>query len=181
MSELIGYQERTTWMGQEILTLADIWPDNPRAMIVGLNPAPTSVEAGHYYQGRAGQGQLRKLAATGLFELPGGRHFEKAALASGVGFTDVVKRPTTGEGGVTKAEIAYGSRLLADNLSARNVGLVICVFRHPVKELLGVEGRSGMQEKRTLWGAQVFRMPGPYDKRETVEKVLAELTGSLRN
>ena len=108
-------------MGAEILTLADIWPQQPRAMIVGLNPAPTSVEAGHYYQGRAGQGQLRKLASAGLFELPSGRHFEKAALAAGVGFTDIVKRPTTGEDGVTKAEITHGSQLLTEALSARNV------------------------------------------------------------
>ncbi|MBT9605752.1 uracil-DNA glycosylase family protein [Microbacterium sp.] len=180
MSDLIGYQERTTWMGQETLTLADLWPDNPRAMIVGLNPAPTSVETGHYYQGRAGQGQLRKLAAAGLFGLPSGRHFEEAALAARVGFTDIVKRPTTGEDGVAKAEVAHGSRLLADNLSARNVGFIVCVFRHPVKALLGTEGVPGMQEKRTSWGAQVFRMPGPYDKRDTVEKMLAELTERLQ-
>ncbi|WP_426186093.1 uracil-DNA glycosylase family protein [Microbacterium sp. TWP3-1-2b2] len=180
MSELIGYQERTVWMREEILTLADIWPGSPKAMIVGLNPAPTSVEAGHYYQGRAGQGQLRKLAAAGLFALPTGHHFEEAALAARIGFTDIVKRPTTGESGVTKAEIAHGSQLLAEHLSARDVGLVVCVFRHPVKAILGIEGVPGIQEKRTSWGAQVFRMPGPYDKRETVEEILAELTESLR-
>lgn len=181
MSELIGYQERSTWMGKEILTLADIWPEDPTAMIVGLNPAPTSVEAGHYYQGRAGQGQLRKLAAAGLFALPTGRQFEEEALAADVGFTDIVKRPTTGEDGVTKAEIAHGSQLLAEKLSARDVKLIVCVFRHPVKALLGIDGAPGMQEKRTSWGAQVFRMPGPHSKREAVERVMAQLTNSLRN
>lgn len=181
MSELIGYQERSTWMDEEILTLADIWPESPTAMIVGLNPAPPSVEAGHYYQGRAGQGQLRKLAAAGLFALPTGRQFEEEALAAGVGFTDIVKRPTTGEDGVTKAEIAHGSQLLAEKLSARDVKLIVCVFRHPVKALLGIDGAPGMQEKRTSWGAQVFRMPGPYGKREAVERVMAQLTNSLRN
>lgn len=35
MTDLIGYQERVDWMGMEVLTLAEIWPSRPRAMIVG--------------------------------------------------------------------------------------------------------------------------------------------------
>ncbi|MDL9980087.1 uracil-DNA glycosylase family protein [Microbacterium sp. ASV49] len=175
MKDLIGYQERTNWMGEEILTLADIWPDQPRAMIVGLNPAPPSVEAGHYYQGRSGQGQLRRLAAARLLDMPSGRHFEDAVLAAGVGFTDIVKRPTTGEDGVSKAEIAHGSGLLADALSARGVELIVCVFRQPVKALLGDEGSPGIQAKRTPWGAQVFRMPGPYQDAASAAVAMQQL------
>lgn len=181
MTELIGYQTRENWMGREVLTLADVWPDVPRAMIVGLNPAPASVEAGHYYQGRVGQGQLRKLAAAGLFRAPTGRNFEDAALAAGVGFTDIVKRPSHGEGDVGADEIHYGSAQLADNLRSRHVGLIVSVFRHPVKVLLGSEGVAGMQSKRTSWGARVFRMPGPFDKRENVERVMLELSSHLKS
>lgn len=179
MTELIGYQAREDWMGREVLTLADVWPDEPRAMIVGLNPAPSSVEAGHYYQGQVGQGQLRKLAAAGLFRAPSGRYFEDAALAAGVGFTDIVKRPSRGEGDVGADEIRFGSAQLADNLQSRGVQLIVCVFRHPVKVLLGAEGVPGMQAKRTSWGARVFRMPGPFDKRENVERVMSELSAHL--
>lgn len=179
MDKLIGYQAREDWMGHEILTLADVWPAEPRAMIVGLNPAPSSVEAGHYYQGQVGQGQLRKLAAAGLFRAPSGRHFEEAALAARVGFTDIVKRPSRGEGDVGADEIRYGSAQLTVNLRARGVGLIVCVFRHPVKVLLGTEGVVGMQSKVTPWGARVFRMPGPFDKRENVERVMSELSAHL--
>lgn len=163
-------------MGQQILTLADIWPEQPRAMIVGLNPAPASVEAGHYYQGRSGQTQLRRLAATGLFEAPTHPYFEESALTTGIGFTDIVKRPTRGEDGVSPREIRVGSELLTKSLSDRNVDLVICVFRHPVKALLGTEGTPGLQAKRTPWGAQVFRMPGPFERREYAAQVMAELS-----
>ena len=179
MDKLIGYQAREHWMGHEVLTLADVWPAEPRAMIVGLNPAPSSVEVGHYYQGQVGQSQLRKLAAAGLFGAPSGRHFEKAALAARVGFTDIVKRPSRGEGDVGADEIRYGSAQLTDNLRARGVGLIVCVFRHPVKVLLGSEGVAGMQPKVTPWGARVFRMPGPFDKREKVERVMSELSEYL--
>lgn len=166
-------------MGSEVLTLADIWPDTPRAMIVGLNPAPSSVEAGHYYQGQVGQGQLRKLARAGLFAEPTGRYFEEAALAAGVGFTDIVKRPSRGEGDVRSDEIRHGSARLADDLRSRGVDLVVCVFRHPVKVLLGDEGKPGVQAARTIWGAQVFRMPGPFDSRDNVAHVMAQLTSLL--
>ncbi|MFC4828254.1 uracil-DNA glycosylase family protein [Agromyces aurantiacus] len=163
-------------MGSQILTLADVWPDDPRAMIVGLNPAPESVAAGHYYQGRAGRGQLLKLADTGLFPRPSGPHFEGVALASGVGFTDIVKRPSVGEGDVTKEEIRYGSAQLADKLGSAGMGLVICVFRHPVRALLGTDTGPGLQPTITSWGGRVFRMPGPYDKRENVQRVLQQLS-----
>ena len=68
--DLTAYQTQTEWMGEPVLTLAALWPEQPRAMIVGLNPAPASVEVGHYYQGRSGQRQLLRLADAGLFEGP---------------------------------------------------------------------------------------------------------------
>lgn len=181
MTELVGYQAQVDWMGTEVLTLADIWPENPRAVIVGLNPAKTSVDAGHYYQGRAGQGQLRRLADAGLFRATSSRYFEDAALAAGVGFTDIVKRPSVGEGDVRPEEIRYGSATLAEQLAVRKVPLVVCVFRHPVKVLLGSEGSPGIQAKTTSWGARVFRMPGPYDKRGNVVRVMNELRHVLGN
>lgn len=162
-------------MGAEVLTLADVWPEQPRAMIVGLNPAPTSVAEGHYYQGKVGQVQLRRLADAGLFPQPAGRYFEEVAISAGVGFTDIVKRPSRGEGDVRKAEIAHGARALGEKLSARGVPLIVCVFRHPVAALLGSAGTPGVQSRRTTWGAQVFRMPGPFDRRDRVAETMAEL------
>jgi TDG/mug DNA glycosylase family protein len=110
---LVGYQAWIEWMDAPVLTLADLWPLRPRAMVVGLNPAPTSVEVGHYYQGRSGQRQLRRLMEAGLFEpreVDG--QFEETALRSGVGFTDIVKRPSRGEKDVTTVEIEHGRSAL---------------------------------------------------------------------
>ncbi|GAA4178453.1 uracil-DNA glycosylase family protein [Gryllotalpicola koreensis] len=172
---LIGYQCIADWMGDPVLTLADLWPEHPRAMIVGLNPAPVSVAAGHYYQGQTGQRQLSRLVEAGVFARPVGHAFEESALAAGIGFTDIVKRPTKGEGGVSAIEIEQGRRALRDKLAACEVPLVICVFRHPVRALLGAEGAPGVQRHRTDWGAAVFRMPGPFDARDRVASVMAQL------
>ena len=165
-------------MGTEYLSLSDLLPAGPRAMIVRLNPSPVSVEAGHYYQGRVGQRQLRRLASAGLFKLAdGARTFEDAALASGVGFTDIVKRPTVGEKDLVAGELGHGRGQLALKLGALGVPLPICVFRHPVEALLGrkVAGGPGLQQARTDWGAHVFRMPGPFETHAKAELVMEEL------
>lgn len=121
---------------------------------------------------------MHRLAAAGLFTLPdGARTFEDAAIAAGVGFTDIVKRPTVGERDLVTGELEHGRHLLAEKLGALDVPLVVCVFRHPVGALLGRKavGGPGLQQARTAWGAQVFRMPGPFDPAVTVDAVMAEL------
>lgn len=172
---LIGFQSRENWLGEPVLTLADIWPENPAAMIVGLNPAPSSVRAGHYYQGRSGQRQLMRLVQCGLIGEPSGGHFEEAALARRIGFTDIVKRPSIGEGDVTAAEIDHGRTVLETALAAHAVPLIICVFRQPVEALLGSAGPPGFQEARTSWGGRVFRMPGPFARKDVADAVMRTL------
>lgn len=50
---MTGHQVVEDWMGQEVTTLADLIPSPCRVLVVGINPAPASVAAGHYYQGPA--------------------------------------------------------------------------------------------------------------------------------
>ncbi|QCU77187.1 hypothetical protein E7744_02350 [Citricoccus sp. SGAir0253] len=177
---LVGYQERAEWLGEPILTLRDLWPQDARAMIVGLNPSPVSVAAGHYYQGPVGQRQLRSLAEAGLFTLAQDQHaFEEAALAAGVGFTDIVKKPTVGEKDLTAEDLRVGREQLRAKLDAHPVDLIVCVFRHPVEALLGHPGRPGFQEERTASGARIFRMPGPFAATRPRQAVLAQLRDAL--
>lgn len=177
---LIGFQQRLTWQGQEVLTLADIWPETPKAMIVGLNPAPASVQAGHYYQGQVGQRQMTRLIDAGLFDAPkDGTFLEGEAERGGVGFTDLVKRPSRGEGDITQAEQEHGRAELITQLSARAVPLVICVFRHPANAIMGGKSEIGFQHQPTPWGGHLFRMPGPYENRSVAASHLATLRSFL--
>jgi TDG/mug DNA glycosylase family protein len=45
--DLGGHQSLESWMGKTFLTLADLWPAHPKAVVVGINPTPQSVAAGH--------------------------------------------------------------------------------------------------------------------------------------
>ena len=120
--DLWGNQEWAELNGERTLTLRELWPDDPRAMVIGLNPAPVSVKAGHYYQGRFGQRQMTRLSETGLFALGNlGGFVDDLAVASGIGFADLVRRPTPNEGCVSKAEILAGADRIKTELVTRRV------------------------------------------------------------
>lgn len=164
-------------MGTRVLSLIDVWPEHPRAAIVGINPSPGSVAAGHYFQGPLGRRQLGRIADALGWDVPDTGFFEEAGLAQGVGFTDIVKRPTPREVGVSAAELAHGRAVLATKLASRHVRLVIAVYRQPVAALLGAEGSPGLQPTRTSWGAQVFRLPGPFEVPARADEVMRGLVG----
>lgn len=176
---LRGHQAWVEWRGATHLTLASLWPDRPRAVVVGLAPVPCSVEAGHYFQGQVGRRQLERLAATGLFPPPTeGRHHDDGALAAGVGFTNVVRRPASGRDGVTPEEVEHGRREVLREVVDREVELVVCLTRLPVRALLGREGSPGFQPE-PLGGAEVFRMPSPFAPLAEVDLALGTLRSWL--
>ncbi len=156
MFEPIGFQKYVDWLGEEVLSLDDVWPEGPpRAAIVGLGQSALSVAAGHRYQG----GQvvnMRRLARAGLFAEPEGPIWEPVALQAGVGFTDLVRRPI---GPVSMADLRHGAPLLRTTLDAHEPAVVICMSKEPVVALLNEDYPPGVLPIRTAWGGHVFRMP----------------------
>jgi TDG/mug DNA glycosylase family protein len=45
----MSHRATEEWMGQQVETLEDLLRPGLRAVCIGINPAPTSVGAGHYY------------------------------------------------------------------------------------------------------------------------------------
>lgn len=178
MREPIGYQAHVDWLGERVLTLADVWPEGRvRAVIVGLGQSPLSVETGHRYQG--GQAvNMRRLARAGLFAEAEGSIWEPVALDAGVGFTDLVRRPI---GQVFMADLRHGAPLLRTTLAAREPEVVVSMSKEPVVALFGEEYPPGVLPVRTAWGGQVFRMPLvnlPAGRMARVMEELASLLGS---
>lgn len=95
-------------MGTQVRTLADLIPASPRAVCIGINPAPTSVDAGHYYQGQQGQRFFTRLTQAGVLHPVDGQYEDDIAVAAGIGFTDVVKRPTARADAVEPYEMRHG-------------------------------------------------------------------------
>lgn len=176
MAELIGYQQYVEWLGERVLSLADVWPEaGVGAAVVGLGQSPASVRAGHRYQGGQ-QVNLRRLARAGLFDEPDGPIWEPAALDAGVGFTDLVRRPI---GAVYMADLRHGTPLLRATLAVREPGIVICMSKEPVVALFGEEYPPGVVPIHTAWGGQVFRMPLVNLPAGRMAGVMHELTALL--
>ena len=80
--------------GTTLVTLKELLRPDLRAVFVGINPAPVSVAAGHFYQGRLGKRFWTRLQRYGLLsDLPPDRE-DEAAFVQGFGFADLVRRPT---------------------------------------------------------------------------------------
>jgi len=137
---------------------------------------PISVAAGHYYQGNYGQTFFRRLRKIGL--LPDGAGWEDdRAFAAGIGFTDVVKRPTRGEKGLRTGELEHGRPLLEAKLTKLDVPLVIFVFKSAAETLLGRLPAHffGVLPRTKLGEAKVFVMPGPTAPKERETAALQRL------
>src|SRR4051812_36177627 len=100
------------WMGKQVETLADLLRPRLRAVCVGINPAPRSVRAGHYYQGSLGQKFFSRLHQARVVPPGRGGWQDDEAFAAGVGFTDIVKRPTEKASHVRPEEYEHGRVLL---------------------------------------------------------------------
>lgn len=176
---MIGHQTRCDWLGEPVLTLADLLPDNPRAVIVGVNPAPASVAVGHYYQGPLGIRIIRRLRDVGLLADDDG-FADDAALQRGVGFTDIVKRPTRQATDLSARDYEHGRRLLAERLRNVAAPLVIFSFKTAAERFYDrrIEG-AGFRVGLRVGDADVFILPGPYAARPVVDRTLATLRERL--
>lgn len=135
-SEDAGHRVTVEWIGEDVETLEDLLRSDLRAVAIGINPRPKSVAAGHYYQGNYGQTFFRRLRKAGL--LPDGDGFEDdRAVAAGIGFTDVVKRPTRTENDLRPGELGHGRTILEAKLTEFDVPLVIFVFKRAAETVLG--------------------------------------------
>lgn len=114
--------------------------------------------------------------------LPPGDGFEDdRAYRAGIGFTDVVKRPTRSASEVSPHELLTGRHILEDKLRSLEVPLVIFTFKKAATSLLGDFQGHGLLPATRLAGGRVFVMPGPYERWEQTDRALQQLAEELRS
>jgi TDG/mug DNA glycosylase family protein len=169
--ERIG--ELTGGGGGVAATLPDIPPKPGGVLLVGINPAPPSVAAGHYYQGRLGRRLWRRLEEVGLLRdaMPGAE--DEAFAAAGHGLTDLVKRPTRASSELSPDELKTGIDALLGKITEWRPGLVLFAFKEPARRLLGEGVSPGPGAE--IAGVPTFLLSGPYAARAERERIDAEL------
>lgn len=166
-------------MGQEVETLEDLLRPGLRAVCVGINPSPVSVRVGHYYQGRLGKLFYSRLREVGLLPADADRYEDDALFAEGVGFTDIVKRPTARAKELRPDEYEHGRAALVEKLEAVGAPLVIFTYKKTAEVLLGPFRGSGLLPRQEAPPSDPYVMPGPYARREEVRSKLRELRSYL--
>jgi TDG/mug DNA glycosylase family protein len=170
-----GHRVTIPWMDATVTTLEDLLRERLFAVVVGVNPAPPSVAAGHYWQGKTGRTLWRRLRAVGLLPDDFEGYEDDAAFAAGVGFTDVVKRPTASASELSPAELEHGLADLEAKLAEVGAPLVIFAFKKAATTLLGDFEGKGFVSGLRVGASDVFVMLGPYERTETAEATLDEL------
>ncbi len=171
-----GHRVRERWRGEEIETLRDLLRPGLLAVVVGINPSIVSVDTGHYYQGRIGRRLWQRLCQAGLVPKSPRGGEDDAAFAAGVGFTDVVKRPTARANELPADEYRLGAQRVARRLEAARPKLVIFTYKRAAECLLGRFQGNGFLPNVTVADAPVFVMPGPYEPADRVTRTLDQLT-----
>jgi TDG/mug DNA glycosylase family protein len=168
------------WMGESTETLADLLRPGLRAVCVGINPAPRSVRAGHYYQGNLGQRFFSRLSQTGVVPPGRGGWQDDEAFAVDVGFTDIVKRPTERATEVRPEEYEHGQGLLEAKLERYRPAVAIFTFKATAKKLFGNFYGNGFVPGLHLAHSAVYVMPGPYQSASSARLSLEELAAYFR-
>ena len=105
-------------------TLPDYLAHDLDIVFVGLNPGLSSVEAGHYFANKSNR-FWPALNASGLLRVPVDSSTDHLLLNEGIGFTDVVKRPTRGSSDLRAADFRKWAPVLREKLD-RYQPLVAC-------------------------------------------------------
>ncbi len=149
----------------ELDTLTDYLEEGLDLVFVGLNPSSFSVEKGHYFANPRNR-FWAALNRSGLVSEALSPERDTELLRHGIGFTDVVKRPTPQASGLTAADYRRWSPVLRDKLLYYQPGIVcfhgMTGYKGYLKYGEGVTEKPelGLQE-RTIGVSRIFVVPNP--------------------
>jgi|GEM_PF-2333836 len=174
-----GFRATLDWRGSLVETLKDVPPQPDGILLVGINPSPPSVQAGHYYQGRLGRRLWARLERLGLIVSATHGREDEAFADSGNGLTDIVKRPTARASDLDDEELACGASLVREKIRSWNPALILFSFQVAAHRLLGKSAKAGRGP--LCEGVPSFLLSGPYAPAEQTAKVDGELLRLLHD
>jgi TDG/mug DNA glycosylase family protein len=172
---------RMNWLGQRIRTFRDLLPERPRALFVGLNPSPVSLDAGHYHQGRMGRRMWRRLESSGvILPPPPGLYHDEWLFRLGFGLTDLVKRPSPRSRDLTPADFAHGRRRLVALIRKARPPLVCFIYKKAAEVAVARRLPPGADLLAdTIGDSGLFLLPGPYSDEAAARPIFAHLEALL--
>jgi G:T/U-mismatch repair DNA glycosylase len=157
--------------GKRILTLRELLRPGLSAIFVGVNPANTSVQMGHYYQGRIGRRFWKRLQKHHIVPVLTTGQEDDEAFLRGFGFADLVRRPTkSARELLTEEKLAAVSDLRARLSTTGDRPAIVFVF---------TEARKFAKAELEQAGYRVLEMPAPFAGRKDVDCAMGQLKRAL--
>ena len=150
---------------EEFQTLPDYLRAGLDLVFVGLNPSVYSVEVGHYFANPRNR-FWGALNLSGLVNRQVGPEDDASLTELGIGFTDVVKRPTRMGSGLKAADFRHWAPVLKEKLLRYQPGIVCFQgttgYRPYLKYTEGINDKAepGLQPI-TIGQTRVFVVPNP--------------------
>ncbi len=146
-------------------TLTDYLQDGLDIVFVGLNPSSYSVRAGHYFANPRNR-FWAALNRSGLVSEALSPERDAELLKHGIGFTDVVKRPTPQASGLTTADYRHGAPRLRDKLRHYRPRIAcfhgMTGYKAYLKYGEGVNEQPELgRQERCIGSSRVFVVPNP--------------------
>jgi TDG/mug DNA glycosylase family protein len=154
-------------------TLPDLLRDALAVVFIGINPSLFSVSQGHYFARgtnrfwRCFSRSVLSLAARRALGVPELKpEHDRALLAHGFGFTDLVKRPTARAGDLQPQELASGVASLVTKLQ-RHRPRIACFhgmtgYRYVLRELAPTADTPALGPQKLRIGVTLcFVVPNP--------------------
>ena len=167
-------------------TLPDYLQEGLDIVFVGINPSEYSVRVGHYFANPRNR-FWAALNKSGLVDREVSPEDDAKLAQYGIGFTDLVKRPTRQASGLKARDYRLGAPLLQEKL-LRYQPLIVCFHGVTVYQpyLLYVEKvkekpELGLQPS-TIGNSRVFVVPNPSPANAAYSlDVLASWYGRLQD
>ncbi len=146
-------------------TLPDYLAHGLDIVFVGINPSIPSAQQGHYYANPRNR-FWRAFNLAGLAPEPLGPATDHRVLEFGIGFTDIVKRPSAGVADLTAQDFRQGAAVLQQKL-AKHQPRVVCfqgvmVYERFLRYAEGLNEKASLGlQSRERGGSRHFVAPNP--------------------
>ena len=146
-------------------TLTDFLEPGLEIIFVGLNPSSYSVRAGHYFANPRNR-FWAALNRSGLVPAELGPEQDRELSRHGIGFTDVVKRPTPQASGLRAADYRQWAPVLKGKLE-RYQPLIACFHGMTGYKAYLKYGEGAVEQPelglqlRTIGSTRIFVVPNP--------------------
>ena len=146
-------------MNDKPQTLPDYLRPGLKLVFIGINPGYYSAEVGHYYA-RIGNLFWRSLSNSGLVQQAVTAQDDATLLDQGIGFTDVVKRPTHSSGDLRQDEFDDGAKIVLEKIQLYKPETACFVGLLGATAFLGRGVKPGALTER-IGSTRLFAIPSP--------------------